>query len=100
GVWKRSLSEFPLSIVEVSNSQNISLYPNPFSTETTLWTDKRLNNATLIVDNIFGQTVAQIININGQTVTLHRDNLPNGLYFVRLTQNNKIIATNKLVIAD
>ncbi|MBI3502547.1 MAG: T9SS type A sorting domain-containing protein [Bacteroidetes bacterium] len=87
------------SINEIKNP-TLSIFPNPFSTETTLQTDNRSHNATLTVDNCFGQTVAQIKNINGQTVTFHRDNLASGLYFIRLTEENKTIAVDKLVITD
>jgi hypothetical protein len=78
----------------------INIFPNPFSAQTTLKTDIPLVNVTLTVDNCFGQTVAQIKNINGQTVVFSRDNLTSGLYFVRLTEENKIIAVDKLVITD
>ena len=38
--------------------------------------------------------------VTSQTVTFSRDNLPSGLYFVRLTEENKIISVDKLVIND
>ena len=81
-------------------TSSIIVYPNPFSTQTVLQTDKILKNATLTVDNCFGQTVKEIKNISGQTVTLFRGNLPSGLYFIRLTQDSKVIATDKVVIVD
>ena len=59
-----------------------------------------LNNATLTVYNSFGQAVAQIKNISEQAITLHRDNLASGLYFIRLTEENKTISVDKLVITD
>lgn len=89
-----------IGIDELIHEKNISIYPTPFSVQTTLQTDKFFKNATLTVYNSFGQTVKQIKNINGQTVILLRDNLASGLYFVRLTEDNKTIATDKLVIAD
>ncbi|MBK5284677.1 MAG: T9SS type A sorting domain-containing protein [Bacteroidia bacterium] len=76
------------------------LFPNPFTKETTLQTDRILSNATLTVYNCFGQTVKQIKNISGQTVTLHRDNLPSGLYFIHLTQDHKEIIATKLIVTD
>jgi len=88
------------SIEENAFLYSVNIFPNPFSFLTTLQTDILLKNATLTVYNCFGQTVAQIKNISGQTVTLHRDNLPSGLYFVRLTEENKTIAVDKLVITD
>lgn len=78
----------------------INIFPNPFSTQTTLQTNYFLRNATLTIYNSFGQTVQQIKNISWQTVTLHRDNLPSGFYIIRLTQENKIIVTDKLIITD
>ena len=87
-------------INEIIYKLSLNIFPNPFSTQTTLQTDNFLHNATLTVDNCFGQTVLQIKNISGQTVTLFRDNLPSSLYFVRLTEENKTIATDKLVITD
>ncbi|MBI3501016.1 MAG: T9SS type A sorting domain-containing protein [Bacteroidetes bacterium] len=94
-------------ISETTNNEFISVFPNPFSTQTTLQTNNLLHNATLTVDNCFGQTVAQIKNISGQTVTFPRDNLPSGLYFVRLTTPSLVLGegggevfTGKLVITD
>lgn len=89
GIIQLGETEFPISI-----------HPNPFSSQTIMQTDYPLQNATLIVENYFGQTVKQIINISGQTVILTRDNLPSGLYFIRLTEDSKVIATKKLLIAD
>jgi hypothetical protein len=96
------------SINELSkNGTKLSISPNPFSSSTTLHTDKVFENATLIVYNSLGQQVKQIKNINGQTITLQRDNLPSGLYFIRLITPSpegegraEVVATDKLVITD
>jgi len=90
----------PGGINEIAQENLISISPNPFCSLTTLQTDNPLRNATLTVYNCFGQTVKQIKNISGQTVILSRDNLASGLYFVRLTQDSKVIAVDKLVITD
>ncbi|OFY85440.1 MAG: hypothetical protein A3F72_21735 [Bacteroidetes bacterium RIFCSPLOWO2_12_FULL_35_15] len=89
-----------VSVDEVVTEKAVSIFPNPFSSQTTFHTNSLFKEETLTVYNYFGQTVMQIKNINGQTVTLHRDNLASGLYVVRLTQDNKLIATDKLVITD
>lgn len=87
-------------ISENKFSSAISVYPNPFSSETTLQTDKFFKDATLTVYSSFGQRVKQINNISGQSIILHRDNLSSGLYFIHLTQDNKTFSTDKLVITD
>jgi hypothetical protein len=77
-----------------------SVYPNPFFSSTTFKTDIILKVATLTIYNIYGKQVLKITNISGQTIELQRDNLPCGVYLMRLTQENKLIATDKLIITD
>lgn len=90
----------PTSINEFTPVNSLHIYPNPFSLKTIFQTSSILHNATLTLENCFGQMVVQIKNINGQTITFSRDNLPSGLYFIRLTEGNKIIATDKIIITD
>jgi hypothetical protein len=87
-------------ISDLRKSDEFSVFPNPFSAQTTLQTDNLFKDATLTVYNSFGQTVKQLGNISGQTIIFHRDNLPNGVYFIRLTQDNQVITRDKLVITD
>ncbi|MFN3840417.1 MAG: T9SS type A sorting domain-containing protein [Cyclobacteriaceae bacterium] len=87
-------------ISEISLENNLTIFPNPFSTQTTLQTDNIFTNATLTVFNSLGQAVRQIHNLSGQKIIFHRDNLTSGLYFIWLTEGNKVITTNKLVITD
>jgi len=97
-LWRHDCTTTGISLI--NHSSKISIYPNPFSSTTTLETDNFLKDAILTVYNLYGQQVKQIKNISGLTITLHLDNLPSGLYFVRLTEENKIIATKKIIIAD
>lgn len=97
GVYKLDAST--ASIPGIENNDQLSVFPNPFSSETTLQTVKPLKNATLTLENISGQTVKQINNISGQTVILSRDNFPGGVYFIHLREENKIY-THKLMITD
>ena len=87
-------------ITEIGNSNEYLLFPNPFSEQTTLQSDRHLKNVTLTLYNYTGQIVKQLNSISGQTITLYRDKLPSGLYFVRVSEDNKIIATKKLIIQD
>lgn len=89
-----------VGINELPRKYLVNISPNPFSSLTTLYTDKILKDAILIIYNAYGQQVKQIKNISGQTITLGRDNLPSGLYFIRLIQENKTFISDKLVITD
>lgn len=97
-LWKDST--VTTGITEQALDKSVMIYPNPFFTETTVYTNKILKDATLTVFNSFGQIVKEIKNISGQTVVLHLDNRPVGLYFVRLTEDNRQIVTKKVIITE
>lgn len=95
------------SIAENNPETDFTISPNPFFSSTTLQTDKPFHNATLTLYNSFGQQVKQLKNISGQEIKLQKDNLPSGLYFIRLTTPSpsgegwgEVIATEKLIITD
>lgn len=83
-----------------ANTKGIYSFPNPFSTYTTIYSDSYLKNATITVYNLYGQEVNQLNNISGQSVSLPRNNLVAGIYFVRVIEDNKLTATAKVIIKD
>ncbi|MEI7594532.1 MAG: T9SS type A sorting domain-containing protein [Bacteroidota bacterium] len=78
----------------------ISISPNPVASQALLQSDIMLKEATLVFYNSLGQAVKQIENISAQSIVFSRDNLTNGLYFIRITQDNKLFTTEKIVITD
>jgi hypothetical protein len=82
------------------NENTFSIFPNPFTSSATIQTSGNLSNASLTIFNAYGQTIKQMKNISGHTITFSRENLPNGLYFFQLTDENKIIAIEKVLICD
>lgn len=82
------------------NGLSLNVFPNPFSVKTTIVSSKELKNANVSIFNFCGQEVGFLENVNGKTITINRDKLPNGLYFIQLTQDNKLLATEKLIITD
>ena len=95
-----SINAFAVSVTDDFTVNNVQIFPNPFFLETVLHTDQFFKDATMTVYNSFGQTVKQINYLSGQAIIFHRENLPSGLYFIRLTEENKTIAVDKLAIAD
>ncbi|MBX7241546.1 MAG: T9SS type A sorting domain-containing protein [Bacteroidia bacterium] len=89
-----------LSIDENTSRSGFSVYPNPVIPFATIQTKDNLKNATLTICNSNGQTVKQIHNLSGQTFSVSRDNLPGGVYFIRITDENTFIGEEKLIITD
>ena len=91
-----------VGIDEVYNSDNavVNIFPNPFNSTSIVHFTSEFPNVELNLYNIFGQKVRTINNIIGQEYKLHRDNLPVGVYILRLLEDNKVIGMEKFIIAD
>jgi hypothetical protein len=92
--------EIVTPVNEIKNTSSFTISPNPFMFQSSIISNVLLNDATIILYNSFGQKVKQMNTINGQIITLLRDNLPAGLYFIRIIQDNKTLRTDKLLITD
>lgn len=80
--------------------QQVSIYPNPFSEESTLLVNRDLNNATLSLYDPLGREVKRTENISGSSIKLQRGNLAPGMYFIKLNQEGKTFFTGKIIVAD
>jgi hypothetical protein len=74
--------------------------PNPFYYEATIFINKPLQDATLEIYNELGQTIKILKHIYGKQIKLYRENNLSGIYFIRITQENKIISQSRLVLID
>lgn len=82
------------SIAELNN--NFSIYPNP--ADDVLNIDIKGDNATLLVSNIEGKIVQEIILENGNNI-IDVSTFSSGLYFYQIEQANVVSKTQKLIIA-
>lgn len=95
-----TVCEIVTQVNEQKKPLAFSISPNPFITQASINSNSILSNATLIIYNAMGQQVKQLKNITGKTITLRRDNLSAGLYFIRLTQDGITLSTDKILITD
>jgi hypothetical protein len=77
-------------------SRTISLYPNPAETQALVFSNQEFYKATLSISNSTGQTVRTIENITGNSVTIDRENLGAGIYFISVWQQGVVIWTTKI----
>jgi hypothetical protein len=76
------------------------LFPQPLLDEATLQLNRDLEDATLVVYNLYGQPVKELHHLSGRSLPFRREQLPAGLYSLQLTEDRKIIARERLLIAD
>ncbi len=89
-----------VEVDELNSNKEVVISPNPFSSEAIFKSNTDFKNANLTIYNTLGQEIKNIKNISGQELKLSRGNLQTGIYFIRLTQDSKIIAIVKFTITD
>ena len=84
---------------EIENAdKSILVFPNPFTTTATIRLDKEIRDGSVRLINLFGQTVLEKNNINGDKFILHRDNLGSGIYVYEVTEKGNRIFSGKAVV--
>ncbi|MFH1004573.1 MAG: T9SS type A sorting domain-containing protein [Bacteroidota bacterium] len=79
-------------------SNNINIYPNPFSNSTTLQIMNGVNtNYELRIYDLFGREVKKC-EIRNQKTEISRGNLPSGMYFYQVKDNKQFISSGKLIV--
>jgi hypothetical protein len=86
--------------IEENNGILNNIYPNPFNLETTIQLNKTTTNAQLNIYNFQGQVVRTITNISADKIIIEREELPAGLYFIQLAQENQTIMRSKIIISE
>jgi len=82
-------------------AMQISVFPNPFNTETEFNLDANgllYHEGILKIFDLSGEEVRSIIwPMNAKRITLQRDDLPKGIYFYQLNESGNIVATGKIM---
>ena len=74
-------------------------YPNPFNQQTTFYFNADLKDASMELFDAQGKKVLDKL-CSGKVISIQRNNLNAGIYFVRIIENGKSVANSRLVIAD
>jgi hypothetical protein len=84
--------------VTVGPDDVVILYPNPFTTSTTILVNdaSQVNTYELRIYNVLGKEVMNT-RITNQSTTLETYNLPAGIYFYKMTGKNNSVKSGKLV---
>jgi PKD repeat protein len=86
-------------IDESKNNDEISIYPNPSSDQTTIeFYNKNYTNLSLTVYDLNGRKMDINYSLNGEGFKLQRGNLSSGQYVFRIFENDKIIHEGVLII--
>ncbi len=84
------------AVNELNKDSQISVYPNPTSGSFSVFTSEMISDGTIEVYNIIGALVLNA-KMEGRQSIIDLKDLANGIYFVKMTGDGKIIGTKKLI---
>jgi uncharacterized delta-60 repeat protein len=96
----RYIGDMPTSLQDIDEHTIISYFPNPFSNTLKIKLDKDVHHANILLFNTHGQKVKEINDIHGNMITLQRDDLASGFYFLHLYEGDKIVARQKVQVIE
>ena len=74
------------------------LYPNPVRSESILKLNTPVTNGTLKLLDALGREIRTVENINGKEIKINKQSLTSGMYFYRVSSDNKIVGSGKIII--
>jgi hypothetical protein len=95
--------DLPLVASINNNSQHeigFQVSPNPFSTSTTIKLNgnKGSEPITFLMYDMTGKEIKVKNTVSSQQIIIERGELPNGIYFYKVSQNSNVIGIGKLIV--
>ncbi len=85
----------------VSNNKDgineITCFPNPFSSSTTIQFSKEQSNTQVTILNLLGE-VLNTLNFSGNKLKLEKDELADGIYLLQVMDSDKNSVTKKIIV--
>ncbi|MEI6488395.1 MAG: T9SS type A sorting domain-containing protein [Bacteroidota bacterium] len=82
---------------QLSVDNEITIYPNPFTSQTSINFAEQQTNTTIKITNILGQVI-KTINFTGKQLKIYKAEMTAGIYFVQTTDEQKHICNKKIII--
>lgn len=94
-IRKREL--FTSGITNTYIDNTISIYPNPFISESTIYFGEQQKNTTIRIIDLLGKEI-KTINFTGTQLTINKGEMQAGVYCVQITDENKKVISRKIII--
>jgi len=91
-----------LAATSINNSyqfinNNILVYPNPAKDKLTIALNTSIQNLTIELNNILGQTLSKITNTERINI-ININDFASGIYLLNIKLNNKVVSVKKVII--
>ena len=89
----------PCLAIQSLTSENIivNVFPNPFTEQTRIDLNNECKNATIKIIDVLGSEIWNK-KFSGKQLIFEREKLKNGIYFIQIISEDKIIANKKIIV--
>lgn len=84
-----------ITVYDINNKS--SIYPNPFTSQTTISFSEEQKNTTIKITDVIGKEIMKL-NFTGRQLTIDRAAMKSGIYFVQITDEKKNTCNKKIII--
>jgi hypothetical protein len=81
----------------IKESNSISVYPNPIGSNLTIKLPFVAQKATVSIVDVLGKEVTSTDMVEGSEITLNENNLSEGVYFIKVTADGKVLQALKVI---
>jgi hypothetical protein len=84
--------------IQELNDNNITFYPNPFTTQLIIHFATEQKNTSIKITDVQGKEIKTISGINGKQVIIDKGETEDGIYFMHVINENGTVLNRKIVI--
>ena len=84
-------------VTNILSNNDIRVYPNPFSAQTTVAFTQEQKNTTIKIIDVLGNEV-KAMNFFGKQITIEKGKMKAGIYFMQIIDDNKNVVNRKIII--
>ena len=88
----------PTGVMDLSAVMDLSVYPNPFNSETTVDFGQVISEATIRILDVYGKLVERYDLLDTDKYIIKRTNKASGVYFIEIEIDKEELTTKKLII--
>ncbi len=81
----------------MATNNGISVFPNPFSSQTTLSFSQEQKNSTIKILDVVGKEI-KTQTFSGKELIIEKGEMQAGVYFVEITDEKKNVTNKKVVV--
>lgn len=88
---------FITSLNEINKEEGITVYPNPFSSQTNISFNEEQKHSIIKITDVLGKVV-RIIDFSGKHLSIEKGEMKDGIYFLQIVDGNKNLVNKKIII--